>query len=160
MTLAAIIGWASSLLQLPLLAAWLVLSGYLVFLTGSAAIGRGRRREQPQAAVPTTRFSILVPAHNEALVIGPCLQFQEHWKIEDFRCCWCSAPDVGEELELLGWCRGVDPVVLSTHQIVVRLWHFGERARFQDLREAGSVKNASEEVKKTHRKWRDSFRIF
>jgi hypothetical protein len=115
----------------------------------------------PSLTTNTDPFNIFKPSPSPSIpIIDPCLQLQEHCKIEDFRCCWCSAPDVGEELELLGWCRGVDPVVLSTHQIVVRLWHFGERVRFQDLREAGSVKNECEEVKKTQRKRRDWLRIF
>lgn len=73
MSFTALLGWAVGLLQLPLLAVWLLLTGYLVFLTASAGLGRVRRLAPAPAGPPTTRFSILVPAHNEALVLGPCL---------------------------------------------------------------------------------------
>ncbi|HUS15299.1 MAG TPA: glycosyltransferase family 2 protein [Chloroflexia bacterium] len=73
MSLATLTACIAGIVQLPLLAVWLVLSGYLVFLTASAGLGRVRRRAPVPAAAPTTRFSILVPAHDEALVLGPCL---------------------------------------------------------------------------------------
>ena len=74
MTLAAIVLWSTGLLQAPLLAIWLVLAAYLVFMTGSALLARRREVQRIPPAVPRTCFTILVPAHNEALVIGECLR--------------------------------------------------------------------------------------
>ena len=67
--------WIVAVLQAPLLGAWLLLCAYLVFLTLSALRARFQEPRTPVASVqPATRFSILVPAHNEASVIRECLQ--------------------------------------------------------------------------------------
>jgi cellulose synthase/poly-beta-1,6-N-acetylglucosamine synthase-like glycosyltransferase len=63
-----------ALLQVPLLAVWLWLAVYLVFLTASALVARVRERKpQLDKIAPQTHFSVLVPAHDEELVIGECL---------------------------------------------------------------------------------------
>ena len=75
MNLATMVFWLAALIQVPLLAIWLLLTAYLVLLTLSALWTRVARRESrgPQAT-PRTQFSILVPAHNEALVLSECLR--------------------------------------------------------------------------------------
>jgi 1,2-diacylglycerol 3-beta-glucosyltransferase len=75
MSLFDLLIWTGAVLQAPLLAAWLALSAYLIFLTGSALYARlAERRRRVQRANPATNFSIVVPAHNEALVLNRCLQ--------------------------------------------------------------------------------------
>jgi cellulose synthase/poly-beta-1,6-N-acetylglucosamine synthase-like glycosyltransferase len=74
MTFTAIVLWATGLLQAPLLAIWLLLAAYLVFMTGSALLARLREVPRIPPAEPRTRFTIRVPAHNEALVIDECLR--------------------------------------------------------------------------------------
>src|SRR5437588_12714721 len=74
MNFTEILSWALGLLQAPLLVVWLWLALYLVFLTLSALVARLRERKAPLGEIaPTTRFSVLVPAHDEELVIGECL---------------------------------------------------------------------------------------
>ena len=68
-----IAGWIVALLQIPLLIAWCLLTAYVLFLTVSALVARLRERKRPPASFVTTRFAILVPAHDEALVIDQCL---------------------------------------------------------------------------------------
>jgi cellulose synthase/poly-beta-1,6-N-acetylglucosamine synthase-like glycosyltransferase len=66
--------WIAALLQMPLLLIWLTFVLYLVFLTLTAVVGRVREGKATGfASKPTTRFSILVPAHDEELVIAECL---------------------------------------------------------------------------------------
>lgn len=66
--------WAFVLLQAPILAVWCLLIGYMLFLTVSALIARIVERKPAPAGFVTTRFSIVVPAHNEAAVIAHCLK--------------------------------------------------------------------------------------
>ena len=74
MNLADVLSWLVSLALAPLLLAWVLLALYLLFLTVSALVARTREGKNPAlAVVPTTRFSILVPAHNEEVVIEECL---------------------------------------------------------------------------------------
>jgi 1,2-diacylglycerol 3-beta-glucosyltransferase len=74
MNFAGALSWIVALLQAPLLAVWLLLTLYLVFLTLSAMFARLRgRRPARGAADVSTRFTILVPAHNEEQVIASCL---------------------------------------------------------------------------------------
>ncbi len=55
--------------------AWGVLALYLLFLTVTALVAQLKeRRSKPNLAFATTNFTILVPAHNEALVITDCLK--------------------------------------------------------------------------------------
>lgn len=72
-TIGDFINWGAALLQAPLLAAWLLLTLYVLFLTVSALVARLRERRQAPSRSVNTRFSILVPAHNEAVVIEQCL---------------------------------------------------------------------------------------
>ncbi len=73
-TIAGVItDWGAVLLQAPVLAVWCLLIGYMLFLTGSALIARLVERKPAPPGFVTTRFSIIVPAHNEATVIAQCL---------------------------------------------------------------------------------------
>jgi 1,2-diacylglycerol 3-beta-glucosyltransferase len=65
--------WLVALLQIPLLVVWALLTIYLLFLTITALAARLSERKQAPPGFVSTRFSILVPAHNEALVIEQCL---------------------------------------------------------------------------------------
>src|SRR5262245_47223717 len=74
MTITGLTSWLWTLLQAPLLAVWLWLALYLVFLTVSALVARLRERKpQLDKITPKTNFSVLVPAHDEELVIAECL---------------------------------------------------------------------------------------
>ncbi len=76
-TLHDLLIWSVSLAQAPLLAAWALLVLYLLFLTANAVRGRvatHRRQRNRHDLPPATRFTILVPAHNEAPVIAECLR--------------------------------------------------------------------------------------
>lgn len=74
MSINSLFAWLVALVQSPLLVAWSLLALYLVFLTASALVARLReRRAEPDRKKADTRFSILIPAHNEEPVIGSCL---------------------------------------------------------------------------------------
>src|SRR5690349_2774423 len=74
MNFSEILSRVFGLLQAPLLIIWLWLAFYLVFLTVSALVARVRERKSALDKIaPATRFSILIPAHDEELVIGECL---------------------------------------------------------------------------------------
>ena len=73
MPMGDIAGWVVALLQAPILIVWALLSLYVVFLTVTALVARVREGRQPSPSFVSTRFTILVPAHNEALVIEQCL---------------------------------------------------------------------------------------
>ena len=80
MNLAEILSWLWGLLQAPLLLVWLLLALYLVFLTASALVARLRERKSAISEItPSTRFTILIPAHDEELVIGDCLDSLMHF---------------------------------------------------------------------------------
>ena len=75
MSIIDILSSVVALLEAPLLIAWLLLTLYLLFLTISAATTRLRENKAIASPnTPVTRFSILVPAHNEEMVIEECLQ--------------------------------------------------------------------------------------
>lgn len=64
-----------TVLEIPLLIAWALLAVYLLFLTITALVARLREsREGPGIASASTRFTVIVPAHNETLVIEDCLR--------------------------------------------------------------------------------------
>lgn len=69
-----VLSWLAALLQAPLFAAWLLLVLYLLFLTVSALAARLGQKQASLGIEPRTRFSILVPAHNESVVIAECLK--------------------------------------------------------------------------------------
>lgn len=74
MDITDILTWIVGIVQLPLLLAWLVIVLYLLFLTGSALIARLRMRSiDIEATTPLTRFTVLVPVHDEAPIIAACL---------------------------------------------------------------------------------------
>lgn len=74
MSFTGTLSWALGLLQAPLLLIWLWLALYLVFLTASGLVAKLRERKSSLDEIaPSTRFSILVPAHDEEPVIGECL---------------------------------------------------------------------------------------
>lgn len=58
----------------PFAAAALASSLYVSALTVSAAVARLRIRSHPPPAKPSTRFAMLIPAHNEEAVIGRLLE--------------------------------------------------------------------------------------
>ncbi len=69
-----IIIWLANITQALLLVVWAGLVAYLIFLTLCALVARLREHTTPeQSTRPSTRFSILVPAHDEEPVIGQCL---------------------------------------------------------------------------------------
>ncbi|HST04783.1 MAG TPA: glycosyltransferase family 2 protein [Chloroflexia bacterium] len=73
--MADITSWIVTLVQIPLLLIWAGLALYLLFLTLGALVARFReRRIRPEPASATTRFTILVPAHDESVVINDCLR--------------------------------------------------------------------------------------
>lgn len=69
-----ILSWSAALLQVPLTLVWAFIAGYLVFLTISALVARLRESKALPSEAPITRFSILVPAHDEEVVIADCLK--------------------------------------------------------------------------------------
>jgi cellulose synthase/poly-beta-1,6-N-acetylglucosamine synthase-like glycosyltransferase len=70
-----IVTWTVAILALPILLAWGALAIYLLFLTTTALIARLREtRARPEPDSAKTRFTILIPAHNEELVIKECLR--------------------------------------------------------------------------------------
>ena len=50
---------------------WALVTGYLLFLTIFAWIAK--KKTDFTGYVPTNRFLVIIPAHNEAAVIGPCI---------------------------------------------------------------------------------------
>lgn len=75
MSLSDVLSWLVSLAMLPLLLAWGFIAGYLVFLTVSAMLARLRERNTMSApGQEATNFTILIPAHDEELVIEGCLR--------------------------------------------------------------------------------------
>jgi cellulose synthase/poly-beta-1,6-N-acetylglucosamine synthase-like glycosyltransferase len=75
MSITSIISWLLTVAQAPLFAAWALLTLYLLFLTASALIARLREpRKTPDRDAAVTKFSVLIPAHDEELVIADCLK--------------------------------------------------------------------------------------
>jgi 1,2-diacylglycerol 3-beta-glucosyltransferase len=74
MSITDILAWIAGVLQAPLVLGWSAIVLYLLFLTTTALIARLRERPvRISHVVPATRFTVLVPAHNEAEVIAGCL---------------------------------------------------------------------------------------
>lgn len=74
MSITGIVIWILAIAQAPLLVAWALLTLYLLFLAVTALVARVREPHTvPDPSAASTRFTILVPAHNEAPVIGACL---------------------------------------------------------------------------------------
>lgn len=75
MSITSIVSWLLTVAQAPLFLAWALLTLYLLFLTGSALLARLREsRKAPDRNGAVTQFSILIPAHDEELVIADCLK--------------------------------------------------------------------------------------
>src|SRR3954453_3388010 len=74
MDLSNVLSWLVSLVQVPLLLVWGFIAGYLVFLTVCAMGARLRERNNMSASgQEATNFTILIPAHDEEMVIEGCL---------------------------------------------------------------------------------------
>src|SRR4051812_744657 len=90
MELNQLLAWGIGLAQAPLLLIWGLLTIYVVLLTGSAILAQARRPrwQAMRTHGPNTRFTILVPAHDEALVISECVRSlrafdypDEQWRV-------------------------------------------------------------------------------
>lgn len=80
MNIPSLFSWLVAIIQFPLFLAWALLALYLVFLTLSALLARlSERRTEPDRKKADSRFSILIPAHNEEVVIAGCLDSLLHF---------------------------------------------------------------------------------